>query len=120
MRFPLFCIGIIGFYVSWMILNWNDSSILGRPRQQMWNMGIWIFITFAIGATVQGIDNYAHFGGLIVGLLMGLAMTKESKPVTCIESKVKVLRVAAVILLFAYFVFSAYLTFFIVKSSNHC
>jgi rhomboid protease GluP len=63
-------------------------SVLRSPlyRHQPWVKGLvgqiifWIVINLAIGASVKVIDNSAHVGGLIAGLLLGLIPHRVPPP----------------------------------------
>jgi rhomboid protease GluP len=63
-------------------------SILRSPRyrRQPWSRGLigqlvfWIGLNLVIGASLQFIDNYAHVGGLIAGLLLGFLPHHEPPP----------------------------------------
>jgi len=69
---------MIGCHVSWLIMNWNNVH---NPRHRMCNVVMILVINIIIGFgwTAGNIDNTAHFGGLITGMLMGLAFC----PSTC-------------------------------------
>ena len=58
-------LGIIGAYISWILLNWNNSHVISQPCPQLCSMLWWMVIIFMIGLNMKGIDNFAHLGGLI-------------------------------------------------------
>ena len=43
------------------------------------NIIMYIIITFFIGASGTGVDNYAHFGGLIAGITCGGLFFSQSR-----------------------------------------
>jgi rhomboid protease GluP len=63
-------------------------SILRSPRyrHQPWVRGLvgqivfWIILNLAIGASIKVIDNAAHVGGLVAGLLLGLIPHRTPPP----------------------------------------
>eukprot|EP01084_Bolivina_argentea_P198580 340001_1 len=64
-------LGIIGVYISWMLLNWNNKEIFNNPRRSICNIVVWLLLIFLIGNTSNNIDNYGHLGGWITGIFMG-------------------------------------------------
>jgi len=64
--------GMLGANISHLLMNWND--IIG-PQAQLCQACCVIVMNFVIsmGWTAGNIDTSAHLGGLITGLLMGLA-----------------------------------------------
>jgi len=64
--------GMLGANISYICMNWND---IARPETQLCQACCVIVINIFIGMgwTEGNIDNFAHLGGLITGLLMGLA-----------------------------------------------
>ena len=65
-------LGIIGAHMSWLLCNWENRDKIRQPCQRMCTMIWWLFIIFMIGLglTGEGIDNWAHFGGWISGMLV--------------------------------------------------
>ncbi len=53
-----------------LIQNW---SIMTNPWIELIKMLLMVAFSFCIGL-LPGVDNYAHFGGFIVGFLMGLML----------------------------------------------
>ena len=41
-------LGIIGAYMAWILLNWNNRDILPQPCPRMCTMITWLFIIFMI------------------------------------------------------------------------
>jgi len=64
--------GMLGANISYICMNWNDII---QPQKQICQACCVIAINIFIGMgwTDGNIDNFAHLGGLITGLLMGLA-----------------------------------------------
>jgi len=64
--------GMLGANISYICMNWNDIL---RPASQLCQACCIIVINIVIGMgwNAGNIDNFAHLGGLITGLLMGLA-----------------------------------------------
>lgn len=64
------------------------SSILRHPRLRRDPMArsimrqcvFWIFVNIAIGLQIEQIDNAAHIGGLMAGLLMGALLPHNAPP----------------------------------------
>ncbi|HKS25573.1 MAG TPA: rhomboid family intramembrane serine protease [Thermoanaerobaculia bacterium] len=57
-----------------------------RYRGQPWTRGLigqfvfWIFINIVIGLSIPQIDNFAHIGGLVTGLILGFLPHREPPP----------------------------------------
>merc|ERR1711997_244531 len=81
-------VGASGAYMAWILLNWNNRDILPQPCPRMCTMITWLFIIFMIGISMSGIDNLAHLGGWISGVILGLAFNKSTLPLSCLEGKV--------------------------------
>ncbi len=65
--------GIVGADVAFFLTNRRAMGRLGS--RQLVNLGILIAINLAIGFSPgSGINNYAHLGGLVGGLVLGLAL----------------------------------------------
>lgn len=64
--------GIIGAEAAYFLLNRKLFGAVGRQR--LGNLAILIGINLVFGFTVKGINNLAHLGGLIFGLLLGLGL----------------------------------------------
>lgn len=65
--------GIVGADVAFFLTNRRSMGNLGQ--RQLVNLGILIVINLAIGFSPgSGINNYAHLGGLVGGLLLGLGL----------------------------------------------
>ena len=66
-------LGIIGCYMAWILLNWNNQALLPQPCQRMCSMIWWLIIIALIGASTTGIDNWAHLGGWLSGMLVSIS-----------------------------------------------
>lgn len=64
--------GMLGANISYICMNWND---IFRPEGKLCQAVCVCVVNFVIGMgwTAGNIDNFAHLGGLITGLFMGLA-----------------------------------------------
>lgn len=65
--------GLIGAETAFFLANRGLFGKFGRERLS--NLAVLIGINLMFGFTVQGINNFAHLGGLVSGLLLGLALT---------------------------------------------
>lgn len=81
--------GLVSAYYNWNILAVGASGaimglfgafyvlVLTRSSRQkisalfIWSLGIYIIIDFFLGFLYTGIDNAAHLGGLVTGILLG-------------------------------------------------
>ena len=71
--------GVVGMLCAYLIIRKNEI-----PRQVFdslkKNMILVILMNLAFGASVSGIDNAAHIGGLLGGCLAGLILTRSLTP----------------------------------------
>ncbi|KAA6380326.1 MAG: putative Tau-tubulin kinase 2 [Streblomastix strix] len=63
--------GIYGYYMIWVIVNWKLMSTQEKVRSVMY-MVMFFAINLMIGLLMGGVDIGAHLGGLLSGLGMGL------------------------------------------------
>merc|ERR1719427_854935 len=72
---------MLGANISYILMNWND---IFRPEAQLCQACCVVLVNFKIGMgwTAGNIDNFAHLGGLVSGLLMGLAFVVSSSTFT--------------------------------------
>lgn len=84
--------GLIGAEVAFFLRNRRLFGKFGRERLS--NLAVLIGINLVFGFTVQGINNYAHIGGLLAGLALGfmLAPRYEATWVLMGEQPVGMLR----------------------------
>ena len=101
--------------MSWILLNWNNRDLLPQPCPRMCTMITWLFIIFMIGISMQGIDNFAHLGGWITGILIGFAFNPASLPISWIDKRLSFIKITFTILSFIFFSVLLFSTFFVVS-----
>ncbi len=69
--------GLIGAEVAYFLSNRDLFGKFGRERLS--NLAVLIGINLVFGFTVQGINNYAHLGGLLSGFALGLMLAPRYK-----------------------------------------
>ncbi len=69
--------GLIGAEVAYFLSNRDLFGKFGRERLS--NLAVLVGINLVFGFTVQGINNYAHLGGLLSGLALGLMLAPRYK-----------------------------------------
>ncbi|MEO5510535.1 MAG: rhomboid family intramembrane serine protease [Longimicrobiales bacterium] len=71
--------GILGALIVslWRSPRWKSQPWVKGLIQQL---GVWAGINIAIGFSVPGIDNNAHIGGFVAGLLLGLIPHRVPPP----------------------------------------
>lgn len=62
--------GLVGALLVELILRWKE---IHRPGLQLFSLLVTILINLALGL-LPGIDNFAHIGGLLFGLVTSLAL----------------------------------------------
>ncbi|MBI2965452.1 MAG: rhomboid family intramembrane serine protease [Chloroflexi bacterium] len=61
--------GIVGAFAAYLLAN---RQVLGDlARRSLWGVAMIVVINIVFGATVGGVDNWAHLGGLLSGGLLG-------------------------------------------------
>ncbi|KAK9235524.1 rhomboid family-domain-containing protein [Lipomyces kononenkoae] len=65
--------GIIALSLLDLLLNWK---LYNHPKRTLLAHVIEILIAFVLGL-LPGIDNFAHFGGFVMGVLLGLAILRS-------------------------------------------
>lgn len=63
--------GLVGFSVTDIIMRWREVR---RPQRELTILLVTAVISLAIGL-FPGIDNFAHIGGFVMGLLFGVILT---------------------------------------------
>ena len=63
--------GLLGGLVAFYVVHRNRFGVIGR--QSLTGLLVIVAINVVFGFIVPGIDNFAHIGGFIAGLLTGLA-----------------------------------------------
>lgn len=61
--------GIMGADITYIIYNWHE---IPQVKIEAINIGITLLFNFLIGGLSPDVDNYAHLGGLISGLALGV------------------------------------------------
>jgi len=110
-------LGIIGAYMAWIILNWNNRELLPQPLPRMCTMIWWLIIIFIIGLSVTGIDNYAHLGGWLSGLLLGFSFCRSTDSVECLRGKINYCRITCICLTIAFMLSLLFSSFFAISTS---
>ena len=69
--------GILGGFGVYLLLN---RRLLGQMgRQQLTSIGVIVGINVVMGLASSGIDNAAHFGGLIAGAIVALLIAPRER-----------------------------------------
>jgi rhomboid protease GluP len=69
--------GLIGAEVAFLVSN---RALFGSfRRQRLLNLAFLIVINLAFGLSSSGINNLAHMGGLVSGLILGFALTPRHR-----------------------------------------
>ncbi|KAI8988499.1 hypothetical protein BDF20DRAFT_813874 [Mycotypha africana] len=93
--------GIIGYTVIDHLMQWKQHR---HPRREFMRIVIVIVISLVLGL-LPGLDNFAHIGGLLMGLLLGITLAPfnrhASRRATVIIWTVKILSFVLVIILYA-------------------
>ena len=105
--------GLLGSLLAFLILNWEALRPLGFVRCQLLMMIIFILVlNLMVGVGFKTyIDNYAHLGGLLGGLFLGLFILTPMV-VTAYERRMKILGAGLLIL----FVFIGFLVFYVARN----
>lgn len=95
--------GLLGYELVEIIIHWKDVR---NPCGQFIRLNIIIIISLAIGL-LPGLDNFAHIGGFIMGLLLSALLSPEhpsrSKKALIIIWIVRVIAFVLVIVLYVVF-----------------
>lgn len=69
---------IFGVYGALMVALWRERAHLNPSEFKwlFWGAVVFSIITIVLGLQITGIDNSAHIGGLVGGILAGLALTR--------------------------------------------
>jgi len=111
-------LGIIGVYQVWLLLNWNDFLTVRNPGVQFCTLIWWLFIIFIIGISDTGIDSWAHFGGWLSGIFLGLAFCRANGPVSWIMGREYQYRITGMTLVACYFIVFLICTFLAISVSD--
>jgi membrane associated rhomboid family serine protease len=112
-------LGVIGAYMAWILLNWNNRVLLPQPCQRMCTMIVWLFIIMMIGISMAGIDNWAHFGGWLSGMFIGFAFNTASQPISWLDGKVRPLKISFTVVTVAYFLSTLLSSFFAISTAGY-
>ncbi|EGC31949.1 hypothetical protein DICPUDRAFT_49886 [Dictyostelium purpureum] len=83
--------GFLGVLLADLIRNWG---VLARPYLNCGTLAFTIITSFAVGLFLPGVDNYAHFGGFIMGILTGWIFLPSLTPKRAIGKRLLLLFVA--------------------------
>ena len=75
---------IFGVYGALLIFLWRERTNLHPHefRWLFWGAAGFAVITIALGLSVTGIDNAAHIGGFMTGIISGIVLTKPDDVMT--------------------------------------
>ena len=76
--------GCVGALAGYFIVNRKSMGEMGK--QNLNAVLILAGINFAFGYIVPGIDNWAHLGGFIAGLILGIGVAPRSKSLSYTDS----------------------------------
>jgi len=67
---------VFGVYGALLVCLWREREQVNRTefRWLFWGAALFAAVTIALGFIVKGIDNAAHLGGLVFGLLLGVGV----------------------------------------------
>ena len=71
--------GVLGGLVAFFMSHRDRLGDMGR--RTLIGLLLLAGINLAYGLATQGVDNYAHMGGLVAGVLLGLAFSPHYRPV---------------------------------------
>jgi len=108
-------LGIIGVEMAWLLVNWNNADLIRSPCQRMCTMIWWLFIIFIIGLSTPGIDNFAHLGGWLSGMLLGFTVSEYTAVVGWMENIQKSWKYVSAFCCLVYFLSTLVSTFASVK-----
>ncbi len=87
--------GVAGALLA-AVIQHRGKFPMGRSKQMLMSLGLFIFYSLAYGFSRQGIDNAAHVGGLLAGLVAGwLLVEKIDDTVTPLRRQVMMAVAAA-------------------------
>lgn len=68
--------GVAGALLA-AVIQHRGKFPMGRSKQMLMSLGLFIFYSLAYGFSRQGIDNAAHVGGLLAGLVTGWLLLEK-------------------------------------------
>lgn len=70
--------GILGLIGHWGVSLWRGGGLApGERRGRLQALAVYLALIFGMGALVPGIDQWAHLGGLLGGVLLALLHTRQ-------------------------------------------
>jgi rhomboid protease GluP len=69
--------GILGGFGMYLLMNRRMLGQMGR--QQLTSIGVIVAINVVLGLATTGIDNFAHFGGLLAGALVAYLIAPRER-----------------------------------------
>ncbi|CAM0138882.1 unnamed protein product [Umbelopsis sp. WA50703] len=70
--------GLIGFMFVDILLNWKDTV---QPWRELTKLAITTIISLVLGL-LPGLDNFAHLGGFIIGIVAGIMLINTRRRAT--------------------------------------
>lgn len=70
--------GLLGALIAFLLR--RRGRLLPRAKALLSQLVLWAAINTVFGFTVPGIDNAAHMGGVLGGLLIGLSLRERRRP----------------------------------------
>ncbi|MGV2481885.1 UNVERIFIED_CONTAM: rhomboid family intramembrane serine protease, partial [Salmonella enterica subsp. enterica serovar Weltevreden] len=69
---------IFGVYCALLAFLWQQRATLDRREfvHVFWGACLFAAVTIVLGLNIAGIDNGAHIGGFVAGLLAGAALVR--------------------------------------------
>lgn len=70
--------GIIGYTVIELVVRWRETLNPGRELVKL----LFVIVISLVLGLLPGLDNFAHIGGLIMGLLLGILLAPNRSNAT--------------------------------------
>src|SRR5581483_611644 len=74
--------GLFGILLALLAL--RDPRLQRQHTAVLINVGVFVLINLAYGATTPGIDNWAHIGGLVSGFVVGAVLRVIDRDVAAV------------------------------------
>jgi hypothetical protein len=102
--------GFDGVLLADLFQNW---SIVSNPIKNLFSLLLSISVSFVLGLVLPGVDNFAHIGGLIMGVITGFIFLPALNPAKRVVNKSRLLTVMIFLpLMVAVFVGCFYVSLF--------
>ena len=62
--------GLYGIFLSYLVFHHRIEK--GQRKSLLYSIGFFVFYNLMSGARAEGIDNAAHIGGLVSGIILGI------------------------------------------------